>query len=135
MEECKEVLYNLIEQAENYVRRNYSRDSKLIKLIGRIKAVRDVQRKRGSTLLDPKVIDALVSNLRDEWIPVKDRLPETKEKVLVTHRSGVAIASLYDSESQIWIANGGKPHRLKTVTAWQKLPEPYRKEKHGKINV
>ena len=129
MEECKEVLYNLIEQAENYVRRNYSRDSKLIKLIGRIKAVRDVQRKRGSTLLDPKVIDALVSNLRDEWIPVKDRLPETKEKVLVTHRSGVAIASLYDSESQIWIANGGKPHRLKTVTAWQKLPEPYRKEK------
>ena len=129
MEECKEVLDNLIEQVENYVRRNYSRDSKLIKLIGRIKAVRDVQRKRGSTLLDPKVIDVLVSNLRDEWIPVKDRLPETKEKVLVTHRSGVAIASLYDSESQIWIANGGKPHRLKTVTAWQKLPEPYRKEK------
>ena len=129
MEERKEVLDNLIEQVENYVRRNYSRDSKLIKLIGRIKAVRDVQRKRGSTLLDPKVIDALVSNLRDEWIPVKDRLPDIKEKVLVTHRSGVAIASLYDSESQIWIANGGKPHRLKTVTAWQKLPEPYRKEK------
>lgn len=129
MEECKEVLDNLIEQVENYVRRNYSRDSKLIKLIGRIKAVRDVQRKRGSTLLDPKVIDVLVSNLRDEWISVKDRLPETKEKVLVTHRSGVTIASLYDSESQIWIANGGKPHRLKTVTAWQKLPEPYRKEK------
>lgn len=45
MEECKEVLDNLIEQAENYVRRNYSRDAKLIKLIGRIKAVRDVQRK------------------------------------------------------------------------------------------
>ena len=132
MEECKEVLDNLIEQAENYVRRNYSRDSKLIKLIGRIKAVRDVQRKRGSTLLNPKVIDALVSNLKDslpDWIPVEDKLPETKEKVLVTHRSGVAIASLYDSESQIWIANGGKPHRLKTVTAWQKLPEPYRKEK------
>lgn len=129
MEECKEVLDNLIEQVESYVRRNYSRDSKLIKLIGRIKAVRDIQRKRGSTLLDTKVIDALVSNLRDEWISVKDRLPETKEKVLVTHRSGVAIASLYDSESQIWIANGGKPHRLKTVTAWQKLPEPYRKEK------
>lgn len=129
MEECKEVLDNLIEQVENYVRRNYSRDSKLIKLIGRIKAVRDVQRRRGSTFLDPTVIDVLVSNLRDEWIQVKDRLPETKEKVLVTHRSGVAIASLYDSESQIWIANGGKPHRLKTVTAWQKLPEPYRKEK------
>ena len=129
MEERKEVLDNLIEQAESYVRRNYGRDSKLIKLIGRIKAVRDVQQKRGSTFLDPKVIDVLVSNLRDEWIPVKDRLPETKEKVLVTHRSGVAIASLYDSESQIWIANGGKPHRLKTVTAWQKFPEPYRKEK------
>ena len=94
MEEHKEVLDNLIEQAESYVRRNYSRDSKLIKLIGRIKTVRDVQRKRGSTLLDPKVIDALVSNLGDEWVSVKDRLPETKEKVLVTHRSGVTIASL-----------------------------------------
>lgn len=132
MEECKEVLDNLIEQVENYVRRNYGRDSKLIKLIGRIKAVRDIQRKRGSTFLDPKVIDVLVSNLKDslpDWIPVEDKLPETKEKVLVTHRSGVTIASLYDSESQIWIANGGKPHRLKTVTAWQKLPEPYRKEK------
>ena len=132
MEEYKEVLDNLIEQVESYVRRNYSRDSKLIKLIGRIKAVRDVQRKRGSTLLDPKVIDALVSNLKEalpEWIPVEDNLPDDGEKVLVTHRSGVAIASLYDSESQIWIANGGKPHRLKTVTAWQKLPEPYRKEK------
>lgn len=132
MKECKEVLDSLIEQAESYVRRNYGRDSKLIKLIGRIKAVRDVQRKRGSTLLDQKVIDALVSNLKDslpDWIPVEDKLPETKEKVLVTHRSGVTIASLYDSESQIWIANGGKPHRLKTVTAWQKLPEPYRKEK------
>lgn len=32
MEERKEVLDNLIEQVENYVRRNYSRDSKLIKL-------------------------------------------------------------------------------------------------------
>lgn len=132
MEENKEVLDSLIEQAESYVRRNYSRDAKLSKLIGRIKAVRDVQRKHGSTLLDPKVIETLVSNLKEalpDWIPVEDKLPETKEKVLVTHRSGVTIASLYDSESQIWIANGGKPHRLKTVTAWQKLPEPYRKEK------
>ena len=91
MEENKEVLDSLIEQAESYVRRNYSRASKLIKLIGRIKAVRDVQRNHGSTLLDPKVIDILVSNLKDalpDWIPVED-----------------------------------------------KLPEPYRKEKHGKINV
>ena len=54
MEERKEVLDNLIEQAGSYVRRNYGRDSKLIKLIGRIKDVRDVQRKRGSTFFRPE---------------------------------------------------------------------------------
>ena len=133
MEECKEVLDNLIEQAESYVRRNYSRDSKLIKLIGRIKAVRDVQRKHGSTLLDPKVIDILVSNLKDalpDWIPVEDKLPDDGENVLVTYRLGVTAASYIGNK--MWQSGNRK---LKSVTAWQKLPEPYRKEKHGKINV
>ena len=127
MEEHKEVLDNLIEQVESYVRRNYSRDSKLIKLIGRIKAVRDVQRKRGSTFLDPKVIDALVSNLRDalpDWIPVEDKLPDDGEKVLVTYRHGVTAASYMGNK--MWQSGNRK---LKSVTAWQKLPEPYRKEK------
>lgn len=127
MEEHKEVLDNLIEQAESYVRRNYSRDSKLIKLIGRIKTVRDVQRKRGSILLDPKVIDALVSNLKEalpEWIPVEDKLPDDGEKVLVTYRLGVTSASYMGNKN--WQSGNRK---LKSVTAWQKLPEPYRKEK------
>ena len=133
MEECKEVLDNLIEQVENYVRRNYGRDSKLIKLIGRIKAVRDVQRNHGSTLLDPKVIDILVSNLKDalpDWIPVEDKLPDDGERVLVTYRLGVTAASYIGNK--MWQSGNRK---LKSVTAWQKLPEPYRKEKHGKINV
>ena len=127
MEEYKEVLDNLIEQAESYVRRNYSRDTKLSKLIGRIKAVRDVQRKRGSTFLDPKVIDVLVSNLKDalpDWIPVEDKLPDDGEKVLVTYRLGVTAASYMGNKK--WQSGNRK---LKSVTAWQKLPEPYRKEK------
>ena len=127
MEECKEVLDNLIEQVENYVRRNYSRDSKLIKLIGRIKAVRNVQRKRGSALLDPKVIDILVSNLKDalpDWIPVEDKLPDDGEKVLVTYRLGVTAASYMGNK--MWQSGNRK---LKSVAAWQKFPEPYRKEK------
>ncbi len=127
MEECKEVLDNLIEQAESYVRRNYSRDSKLIKLIGRIKAVRDVQRNHGSTLLDPKVIDILVSNLKDalpDWIPVEDKLPDDGEKVLVTYRLGVTTASYMGNK--MWQSGNRK---LKSVTAWQKFPKPYRKEK------
>ena len=127
MEESKEVLDNLIEQAESYVRRNYSRDSKLIKLIGRIKAVRDVQRNHGSTLLDPKVIDILVSNLKDalpDWIPVEDKLPDDGEKVLVTYRLGVTAASYMGNK--MWQSGNRK---LKSVTAWQKFPEPYRKEK------
>ena len=133
MEEHKEMLDSLVEQAENYVRRNYSRDSKLIKLIGRIKAVRDVQRKHGSALLDPKVIEALVSNLKEalpDWIPVEDKLPDDGEKVLVTYRLGVTAASYMGNK--MWQSGNRK---LKSVTAWQKLPEPYRKEKHGKINV
>ena len=123
MEECKEVLYNLIEQVENYVRRNYSRDSKLIKLIGRIKAVRDVQRNHGSTLLDQKVIDILKDALPD-WIPVEDKLPDDGEKVLVTYRLGVTAASYMGNK--MWQSGNRK---LKSVTAWQKLPEPYRKGK------
>lgn len=127
MEEHKEVLDNLIEQAENYVRRNYSRDAKLNKLIGRIKAVRDVQRKRGSTFLDPKVIDVLVSNLKEalpEWISVEDKLPDEREKVLVTYRLGVTAATYMGNK--MWQSGNRK---LKSVTAWQKLPEPYRKGK------
>ena len=127
MEECKEVLDNLIEQAESYVRRNYGRDSKLIKLIGRIKAMRDVQRKRGSALLDPKVIDILVSNLKDslpDWIPVEDKSPDDGEKVLVTYRLGVTAASYMGNK--MWQSGNRK---LKSVTAWHKFPEPYRKEK------
>lgn len=124
MEEHKEVLDNLIEQAENYVRRNYSRDAKLNKLIGRIKAVRDVQRKRGSTFLDPKVIDVLVSNLKEalpEWISVEDKLPDNGEKVLVTYRLGVTAASYMGNKK--WQSGNRK---LKSVTAWQKLPKPYK---------
>ena len=133
MEEHKEMLDSLVEQAESYVRRNYSKDAKLIKLIGRIKAVRDVQRNHGSTLLDPKVIEILVSNLKEalpEWIPVEDKLPDDGEKVLVTYRLGVTAASYMGNK--MWQSGNRK---LKSVTAWQKLPEPYRKEKHGKINV
>lgn len=127
MEENKEVLDSLIEQAESYVRRNYSRDAKLSKLIGRIKAVRDVQRKHGSTLLDPKVIETLVSNLKEalpDWIPVEDKLPDDREKVLVTYRLGVTAATYMGNK--MWQSGNRK---LKSVTAWQKFPEPYRKEK------
>lgn len=109
MEERKEVLDNLIEQAESYVRRNYSRDSKLSKLIGRIKSV------------------LLVSNLKEallEWIPVEDKLSDDGEKVLVTYRLGVTAASYMGNK--MWKSGNRK---LKSVTAWQKLPEPYRKEK------
>lgn len=127
MEENKEVLDSLIEQAESYVRRNYSRDAKLSKLIGRIKAVRDVQRKRGSTFLDPKVIETLVSNLKEalpDWIPVEDKLPDDREKVLVTYRLGVTAATYMGNK--MWQSGNRK---LKSVTAWQKFPEPYRKGK------
>lgn len=100
-------ILDLMRKIEFHIKRNYSSDTKLIGLVGEINKY-------------------IKSSNQQRWIPVEDKLPEIKEKVLVTHRSGMAIAYLYDSESHIWIANGGKPHRLKTVTAWRKLPEPYK---------
>ena len=58
------------------------------------------------------------------WIPVSERLPERKSFDLVTDFGEVEEA-YYDSDGNWWQVWGDK---LKNVTAWMPLPEPYREE-------
>ena len=94
---------DLMRKIEFHIKRNYSNDTKLIGLVGEIN----------------KYIKS-----GNQWIPVGERLPDTSRKVLVTYRLGTMIAS-YDSEKKLWISVG-RVRKLKSVTAWQELPKPYK---------
>ena len=59
-----------------------------------------------------------------KWIPVTERLPEKGSFALVTDFGEVEEA-YYDSDGHWWQVWGD---RLKNVTAWMPLPEPYREE-------
>lgn len=59
-----------------------------------------------------------------KWIPVSERLPEKGSFALVTDFGDVEEA-YYDSDGHWWQVWGD---RLKNVTAWMPLPEPYREE-------
>lgn len=57
----------------------------------------------------------------NEWIPISKRKPEKCDYYLVTDSGSVGEA-YYDSDRRWW-ADGNK---LKDVTAWMPLPEPYK---------
>ena len=59
-----------------------------------------------------------------KWIPISERLPDRKSFALVTDFGEVEEA-YYDSDGHWWQVWGD---RLKNVTAWMPLPEPYREE-------
>lgn len=58
------------------------------------------------------------------WIPVTERLPEKHSSAIVTDFGYVTFA--YTNNLDEWMDYDG--NRLKNVTAWMPLPEPYRKE-------
>jgi hypothetical protein len=91
---------DLMRKIEFHIKRNYSSDTKLIGLVGEIN----------------KYIKS-----GNQWIPVGERLPDTNRKVLVTYKLGTTIASY----NTVWISVG-RPRKLKSVTAWQELPKPYK---------
>lgn len=70
-----------------------------------------------------KVAEALIKETRNmnEWIPISERKPERCDYYLVTDSGSVGEA-YYDSDRRWW-ADGNK---LKDVTAWMPLPEPYK---------
>lgn len=63
------------------------------------------------------------------WIPVSERLPEKGSFALVTDFGEVEEA-YYDSDGHWWQVWGD---RLKNVTAWMPLPEPYEEAKNAKV--
>lgn len=65
-----------------------------------------------------------------EWIPVSERLPEIRKKVLILHKFGPTIGEYrgYDicpgKKQFYWCGTKGSKDTLKTVTHWMPLPEP-----------
>ena len=76
-----------------------------------------------SQFAEEYVPDTNVGN-KDGWIPVKERLPEDKQQVLVTNWDYGVLPARYDENEErfIGIRNG---FTLPLILAWQPLPEPY----------
>lgn len=61
--------------------------------------------------------------LDKEWIPCSERLPDRNKYVLVTDNGETDIGRRFDGR---WVDCYGD--KLKDVTAWMPLPEPYKEE-------
>ena len=78
----------------------------------------------GVIKISAEVRDLLVKLLRGQpqWISVKDRLPQSFEKVLIYHRNGISYGWY---NGRYWERGAKTNHRaLETVTHWMPLPEP-----------
>ena len=68
--------------------------------------------------------DEYVESNEPHWIPVTERLPDNSRNVLITSKGGVSMA-WYNG---LYFEKGASTHhrKMKTVTAWRELPEPYK---------
>ena len=67
-------------------------------------------------------ISALKKQEADRWIPVTERLPEIKQRVLVQRKDGfMKVKICIDGGHLAWFYSG--------IVAWRPLPEPYTEEK------
>ena len=58
----------------------------------------------------------------DRWIPVTERLPEVKQRVLAQRKDGfMEVKVCIDGGHLAWFYSG--------IVAWRPLPEPYTEEK------
>ena len=68
-----------------------------------------------------RMLDELIAESKDEWIPVSERLPEKNTKVyLACCDDGYVTSIMYDSGR--WLINGTN------IIAWMPLPEPYKEK-------
>ena len=73
------------------------------------------------------VAERAIQELRDNgifvgrWIPVSERLPEDKQKVLVTTKNGNVQEILWNQ----WFQTQTQYPKIE-VLAWMPLPEPYK---------
>lgn len=65
----------------------------------------------------------------DEWIPVKEKLPENETEVLVTVNGykGLMVRTGFYARGIFMNDNGNRWHpKDKDLVAWKPIPEPYR---------
>ena len=79
-------------------------------------------------LIDNGVTFAKDNNVGSKWIPVTERLPEIRERVLVYHddgmiRFGINYGGFADVVSSIYL-NHNHHTCFSKVTHWMPLPEP-----------
>ena len=65
------------------------------------------------------------------WIPIEDELPEDKQEILFSTKTGRVHSGKYhdDSSANPWYSHRDKVRAWSNVvTAWMSLPEPYEAE-------
>ena len=74
--------------------------------------------------------DHLIANgvTVQEWIPVKDRLPEDSVAVNLHTRSGVVGTGFYDKQTKSWVQCYSGGSLVVDVTHWMPMPEPPKEE-------
>jgi hypothetical protein len=78
------------------------------------------------TVSNEDVADHLIANgvTVQEWISVKDRLPENEKCVLVYSQDGGVAEGKYNARFNEWVQFRWNVTELKNVTHWMPLPEP-----------
>lgn len=65
-------------------------------------------------------IDAIIKTMdKMKWIPVKERLPNDGQRVLLSSRGGVELVTWDDELKELY------RDFVKVSTAWMSLPKPY----------
>ena len=68
-------------------------------------------------------VDSLIKN---QWIPVTEKLPEKRCEVLLSFRNGCVITGYLYSDNE-WHDSGWEhEYNFEEVNAWKEIPEPYR---------
>lgn len=70
-------------------------------------------------------IAALEESKSDAWIPVTERLPNNKERVLIQTSSGVTKIAFCNINYSEWREDG---YKIASPVAWKPLPTPYKEE-------
>ena len=73
-----------------------------------------------------EIADFMIANgvTVQEWISVKDSLPEDSVEVNLHTRSGVVGTGFYDKQTKSWVQCCSGGSLVVDVTHWMPLPEP-----------